>query len=106
MNWNWLKLVADLAPIVLQFVPGGAALAPIVAVAIQTAEAIPGASGPDKLASAQTLVTAGVAATNQIAGKTVVDPVLVGTISAHVISSIVQLTNDVHAAHAPATAAA
>lgn len=104
LNWHWLKLVADLSPIVLQFVPGGAALAPIVAVAVQTAEATPGASGPDKLAHAQRLIAAGVAATNAVAGKTVVDPSLVSQISAHLVGSVVQVANDLHAAHAPLAA--
>lgn len=104
MNWHWLKLVADLAPVVLQFVPGGAALAPIVALGVQTAEAIPGLTGPQKLAHAQQLVAVGVAATNQVAGKQLVDPAFVNTISAHVIGSVVQLANDIHAAHAPVAA--
>lgn len=104
MNWHWLKLVMDLSPIVLQFVPGGAALAPIVAVAIQTAEAMPNATGAAKLAHAQQLVAVGVAATNQVAGKTLIDPALATNISAHVIDSVVSIANDIHAAHAPAAA--
>lgn len=104
MNWHWLKLVADVTPIALQFFPGGAALAPIVALGIQTAEAIPGLSGPQKLAHAQQLVAVGVAASNQVAGKQLIDPQLANTVSAHVISSVVQITNDLHAAHAPVAA--
>jgi len=102
MKWLWLKLVAELTPAVLALIPGAAPLAPIVATAIQTAEALPGATGDQKRAHAQALVADGVAATNLVAGKTVIDPTLAADVASSTISTIVGVTNLVHAAHAPA----
>lgn len=104
MTWNWLQLVAHLAPVVLSVIPGAAPLAPIVSVAIQTAEAIPNASGPQKLAHAQQLVVDGAAATNAIAGHTVIDPDVAQKVAGEAISTIVDTANIIHDAHAPAAA--
>lgn len=104
MNWHWLQLVAHLTPVVLSLLPGAAPLAPLVAVAIQTAEAIPNATGDQKLRHAQELVTLGAAAINVAAGHQVVDPALAATISGSAISTIVDEANRIHAAHAPAVA--
>jgi hypothetical protein len=104
MKWHWLKLVEQLAPVVLSIIPGTAGLAPIVAVAIQTAEAIPGASSAQKLAHAQSLVVAGAAATNVLAGHQVIDPVVAQQVGTDAISTIVDTANLIHLAHAPVAA--
>lgn len=104
MDWHWLRLVAHLAPVVLSLIPGAAPLAPIVATAIQTAEALPGATDVEKLRHAQTFVVAGAAATNVIAGHQLIDPALAQQVAASAISTIVDTVNMIHLAHAPAAA--
>lgn len=105
MKWLWLNLIVHLAPVVLSIIPGAAPLAPIVAVAIQEAEQLPGASGADKLAHARQLVVAGAAAANTLAGHTVIEPMLAQDVAANAISTIVDTANRIHQAHAPAAAA-
>jgi hypothetical protein len=56
----WLHLAGYLAPIVLSRIPGvSQAIAPYVAVGVQSAEQIPGADGPTKLAAAVSIAQAG-----------------------------------------------
>src|SRR5260370_40135255 len=104
MKWHWLRLVESLTPTVLSLFPGTASLVPIVRVAIQTAEAIPGASSTDKLAHAQQLGVDGAAATNALEGRTVADPAVASRVAADAISTTVDTVNAVYAAHAPAPA--
>lgn len=105
MNWHWLNLIVHLAPIVMSVIPGAAPLAPIVAVAIQRAESMPGATGAQKLALAQQLVVEGATAANVLAGHTVIEPMLAQSVAAEAISTVVDTANVIHRAHAPAAAA-
>lgn len=48
---NWLKLVETIAPFVLRVIPGfPGSLIPVIVQAIQVAEQVPGALGPEKKA--------------------------------------------------------
>lgn len=104
MNWHWLSLIASQTGSVLSVIRGAAPLVGIVTTAIQTAEALRGATGAQKLAHAQQLVVAGAAATNEIAGRTVIDPAVANIVAAEAISTIVDTANLIHQAHAPAPA--
>lgn len=102
MNWHWLRLVASVAPVVLSCIPGAAPLAPIVATAIQTAEALPGATRDQKLSHAAQLVGIGAEATNALAGHEVIPVDVAAHVARVAISTIVDTANRIHAAHAPA----
>lgn len=98
---KWLNLVKQFAPLVLAFaVPHGADLAPYVSLGIAEAEAIKGASGPDKLAHALAIVRAGVAGANSAAGRTVLDPASVDASIEAAVSTVVNVANLVHQAKA------
>jgi len=105
INFAWVKLVADLTPVVFSFIPGLKDAAPLAAVAIQSAEAIPSASGADKLTYATQAVLAGVAFTNNQAGRQVIDPAVVAAVAPAAITSIVGAANAIHDSHAPAAGA-
>jgi hypothetical protein len=94
---SWLHLVESIAPLALAMTPL-APIAPWVTIGIQTAERIPGASGPQKLALAKTIVSAGVAATNAQAGEQEIDPTLIDSALSSGISAVVDAVNVVHAA--------
>lgn len=95
---RWLQILGQIGPQILAFTPL-APIAPAVAAAIGEAEAIGGASSAQKLAHVQQIVNDAVIATNAQAGKTVLDPQLVAAASATAISTVVNVTNVVHAAH-------
>lgn len=64
---SWLALAAQIAPLILSFIPllqRHPAIIPAVAQGIQIAEGIPGASGSDKKNAVVGLVNAGIAAAN------------------------------------------
>lgn len=96
---SWLKIVEQVAPLVLAATPA-APIAPFVAIGIQTAEKIPGASSADKLALATTIAQAGIAATNAQAGHTEIDPTAANAALASGISAVVNVANLVHDAKA------
>lgn len=101
---SWLKIIEKAAPIVLAATPL-APLAPFVAVGIQAAEQIPGATGPQKLTIATQLVNTGIAATNAQAGKQVINPSEASQLVASGINAVVAAANlesDINAA-APGT---
>ncbi len=89
---KWLRVLATVGPQVLMFTPL-APIAGIVVGAIQTAESIPGATGPQKKALVQQLVTAGVQATNTLAGKMVIDPAVAQAASGSAIDTVVNVAN-------------
>lgn len=95
---KWLQILAEVGPKVLLFTP----LAPIagtVIAAIGEAEAMPGASGKDKLAHVVNIATDAAAVANGAAGQVVVDPAAVQAAAVSAISTAVQVSNMVHAAH-------
>lgn len=98
---RWLAILQTVGLAALQASPLAPIAAP-VAVAIGEAEAIRGASGADKLAHVL-VIAKQAAATAQELGVTI-DPQLVEQAGAKAISTAVDVTNLVHAAHvAPAT---
>lgn len=102
---KWLEVLAKVGPEVLLFTP----LAPIageVVSAIALAESMQGASGADKLAKVVAIATDAAQAVNTQAGRTVIDPAVLATTAATAISTAVNVTNMVHAAHVNPTAPA
>lgn len=87
---GFFKRVGKVAPLILAFTPL-APLTPIVMAAIQEAEAIPGATGPQKLAHVVNIV--GSAAEIAQAGGKNVNPADVKAAASTVISGIVQTVN-------------
>jgi hypothetical protein len=84
-------LVLLLAPAVLLAVPGGEKIAPfvpVIATAIVAAEAIPGATGPEKRAHVLTIVAAGVTVANA-SGKLTLDPTEVATVAGKGIDAVI-----------------
>jgi hypothetical protein len=96
---NWLKLIEQLAPIVLAATPA-APLAPFVAIGIAHAEALKGASGPDKQAHALAIVNAGIQATNAVTGKDLIDPAIANQTALSAIDTVVNVANIVSKAQA------
>ena len=90
---SFFKSVGKIAPAILQFTP----LAPIaadVAAAIQEAEAISGpGTGAEKLAHVIAVATDAAKIANDAAGKQVVDPAVIASTAAQVISAIISVVN-------------
>lgn len=96
---SWLSILQTVGLAALQASP----LAPIampVSIAIGEAEAIPGATGAQKLAHVLAIATAA-ASTAQAEGVNI-DPNLVAATGAKAISTAVDVTKIVHQAHQPA----
>lgn len=93
MNMNWLKVVGQVAPMILAFTP----LAPIagpIAIAIREAEQIHGdQTGPEKLAHVVGIAQQAATAVNSQVGKTVVAPDLIPGATAQIVSAIVAIAN-------------
>lgn len=92
---TWLKTVEKIVPTLLKLTP----LAPIsqyVALGIQTAQQIKGATGAQKLELAKQIVSVGVAATNAQAGHQVVDPAEVDALVTSSINTVVAAANLAH----------
>lgn len=103
---RWLKLVEQFAPIVLANVQGvPKSVIPFVVHGVQTAEAIEGATGEQKLAAAQQIVADGVAALNTVKPNAI-DSDAVNAAVAYGINATVQAVNAVHSATKPAVDAA
>lgn len=92
---KWLHLIEQVAPYALAATPA-APLAPFIAIGIQAAEQIPGATGATKLAIAKQIVSIGVAATNAQAGHQKIDPVLVDQTVTDGINTVVGAVNLAH----------
>lgn len=92
---SWFSLIGKFAPFILAAIPGvPPQIIPYVAAAIQSAETIPGATGPQKLAAAVTIAQTGFAAA-QAAGahvnaSVVNESLAVGT------SAVVNVVNAFH----------
>ncbi len=100
---KWLEILADVGPKVLMFTP----LAPIAGTvinAIAEAKSMQGASNQDKLAHVVNIATDAAQAANEQAGHVVIDPVALQAAAVSAISTTVQVTNMVHAAHVDPTA--
>lgn len=94
---KWLEILFSIGPTVLAFTP----LAPIagpVAAGIAEARALAGASNSEKLAHVVAIAKEAAVAANAQAGKTILDPDGVSATAGAVISSVVQVVNQVHAA--------
>lgn len=92
---QFLTLINTIGPLVLLSVPGGARLAPLVPViigAIGDAEAIKGASGPEKKAHVMSIVAAGVTTANAT-GKVALDPADVASVADNGIDAVVGTLN-------------
>lgn len=98
---NWLRLVEQIAPIVLLATPA-APLAPFVAAGIKAAESVEGASGAQKLAIAKTIAGVGAEAVNAQAGVVVVDPQVLDATITNGINTVVGAANLIHAAQTSA----
>lgn len=87
---KWLELVRTLAPFILAAVPGvPPVLIPAIIHGIQTAEQIPGASGPQKKAAVLDLVSTGITAANTVAGRPLVNKAHVtGAVSAGIDATV------------------
>lgn len=95
---KWLQILAEVGPQVLRFTP----LAPIagdVIAAIGAAQAMDGATGPQKLAHVVTIATEAAQATNAQAGRVVIDPASMQAAAETAISTVVQVTKMVAFAH-------
>lgn len=95
---KWLQILAKFGPEVLAFTPL-APIAGVVVAGIQTAEAIPGATGEQKKALVQQIVALGAQGTNAQAGHVVIDPAAAAVAAQTAIDTVVNVTNIVHAAH-------
>lgn len=92
MNLDWLKLVEQIAPIVLANTPL-APIAPHVSAGIQLAEQIPGANGAAKLDIAKQITNVAVNAVNTQAGSQKIDPVAVDSAFTQSVHAVVAATN-------------
>lgn len=92
---GWLRILAQLGPQVLLFTPL-APIAPLVVAAIGEAEALAGATGPDKLAHVVNIATIAASAANAQAGHVVIDPATMQAAAENAISTVVGVTNMVH----------
>ena len=91
---KWLDVLKAILPVVLPLVnPALGLAAPLILHGITEAEQMKGASGQQKLAHAVNIVNTGVAATNQAAGKQIIDPVVVNQTANDAISTAVDITN-------------
>lgn len=95
---NWLRVLAHLGPMALAFTPL-APIAPLVIAAIGEAEAMQGATGPEKLAHVVNIATDAASATNAQTGKPVIDPAVMARTANEAISTTVDVVNMVQNAH-------
>lgn len=102
---KWLETIGSIAPLVMQFIPGCAPLAPYVSFGVQQAEKIPGASGAQKRDIAIAIAKAGVGATNALKGSTLIDPAISDETIGATVDAVVGITNIVHKAQAQPAAA-
>ncbi len=89
---SWLSLIAQFAPFILAAIPGvPPGIIPFVAAGIQSAETIPGATGPQKLTAAVAIAQAGFGAA-QAAGAHVNATVISDNLPA-ATSAVVNIVN-------------
>jgi hypothetical protein len=102
---KWLEVLEQVGPGVLKFTPL-APIAPQVIAAIGETQGMPGATGPEKLAHVVNIATQAAQAANAEAGRVVIDPGAMQTTAETAISTVVQVTKMVEAAHENPTASA
>jgi len=97
-KWHkFAELAKFLSPIVLSFTaPKLVPVASVVADAIGEAEALPGASGSDKLAHATKIATDTADALNKAKGKVVISPDDLSNTLAKSVSTVVDVINLIH----------
>lgn len=98
---DFAKKVGQFAPMILALTPL-APIAPAVALGIQEAEAIRGASGPEKLAHVVKIAKHAADAANAQAGKEVIDAAQVEATAGQVVSAVVSTVNLVETTKAKA----
>ena len=91
---HFFQRVGKIAPAILAFTPL-APIAPLVAAAVQEAEAIKGATGPEKLAHVKAIVTAAVRVANQEAGHQVIGATDLDAAIDHGVGAIISAVNAV-----------
>lgn len=91
---GWLGgLVSQLAPLLLSALGIPTEVVPLVTHAISTAETIPGATGPEKKAAALSIINDGILVLNDVAKRTVVDPVKIVPVIASAIDTVILILN-------------
>jgi hypothetical protein len=88
---KFLAILNAIAPVILLTVPGGekvALLVPVIVGAIGEAQAIPGATGPEKKAHVLAIVAASVTTANAT-GKVTLDPAEVAAVADKGIDAVV-----------------
>lgn len=98
MNWGWLKLVGQIAPIALAATPM-APLAPYIAIGVQQAEQMEGATGAQKLAKAVEIAKTGIAAADAQAGRQIIDPAAADAAITAGVNAVVGTVNIIHDFH-------
>ena len=89
---SWLSLIAQFAPFILAAIPGvPPGIIPFISAGIQSAETIPGATGPQKLTAAVAIAQAGFGAA-QAAGAHVNAAVVADNLPA-ATSAVVNIVN-------------
>jgi hypothetical protein len=96
---SWFDVLKVLGPMVLTLFPKVAPIAPILVHAIGEAEAFKD-SGDQKKQHVLQLVADGVAVTNSVSQRIVLDPVQTGQTASVAIDAVVAVVNTIHAAQA------
>jgi len=99
---KWLFLINAIAPIVVgSFVPGGALIAPLISRGMSEAMGLSdgAATGAQKKAHVQALVTVGVSAINAASGKTVLDPDVTDAAASSAIDTTIALIHLIEQSH-------
>jgi hypothetical protein len=89
----WKQILLGIGPLILAAIPATREIAPIVPMAVASAEEMLNATGPEKKAAALNLVDAGVTATNVAAGHEAIDPSAARDVAASAIDLLVATTN-------------
>lgn len=90
---SWLRAIEGIAPLILVLIPGiPKELIQPITKAIQAAEQIPGATGPEKLEAAKDLISAS-AATINAAKPGTVNVEAIDSAVEHGIATVIAVTN-------------
>lgn len=96
MYMSWLSILKTVGPYAALAIPGAGPFAPLIPViigAIGEAEAIKGATGPEKKAHVVAIAKAATVTINATAGKQVVDPSTVAETTDAIVDAAVGATN-------------
>ena len=90
---SWINAITKIAPIILAAVPGvPPLLVPAIIKGIHAAEAIPGATGPEKLAAAIEIIDASATAINEAKPNTIKVSEINSAVK-HGIETVIAVTN-------------